>query len=157
MGRFFKAPDEANPQGYYEDYVSHGLVRSMVAGVLDPYTYIEIMSEVVKIGLPTLTPKWGAKDPWFLQVKPAWWKNLEPRLGIICARDVIAVTESWCRLQKLMGRKVEQSMWDGYYELTRTRYEACDALKLVWDNVLVLDFNEERTDEWVESAIKERL
>lgn len=171
MGRFFKPADEMNPEGYYEDYVSHGLVRSMVAGVLLPTDYLEIMSEVLEVERSswsteqgdrhprwhTMTVPWGAKDPWFLQLQPSWQKALEPELAIICRREPKLVVESWLRVAALAGRAPSREVIDRYKEITEMRYEACDAVKLIWPNYLELNFDEERTDEWVEEGIRERL
>ena len=44
-----------------------------------------------------------------------------------------------------------------FEEITKFRFEATDGMKLIWDNWLELDFNEPRTDEWVEEKIRERL
>lgn len=158
MGRFFKPADEMNPQGYYEDFVSHGLVRSMTAGVLTPIDYMDIMSDLLCAdGTDLAVGAWGAKDPWFLQVKPSWQKALTPRLAVMCKRDPDKVVDSWVRMSRLSGREPTAQMIEGYVRITVTRYEALEPLKHVWPDYVELDFDEERSDDWVEETLRDAL
>lgn len=155
MGHFLKSSDPMNPTGYYEDLVSHGLVRAMTDGSYSAEIYLTLMNHFHS-GCLT----WGAKDPWFLYCPLHTLKQLTPKLCIIATRDVESTVNSWVKVwkqSKPQGAEPTQEVIDHYTNLTVSREEQANALKQIWPNVLTIDFTERVEEEAIAKQIRNGL
>jgi len=159
MGRYLKPGDALNPEGYYEDLISHALIRGMVSGdnsIYNPRTYLEIMNDLNGY------VAWGVKDPWFLLLPPAWQKALTPDLCMIATRSLEKTVNSWLKVWRSSVNATSadnppKSVVDHYTRLTLDRNERANRLYDVWPNIVTIDFTERVSDEEIKTAIRAGL
>lgn len=153
MGHFLKSADYQSPKGYYEDLISHALVRAMAdaSSLYSGQLYITLMSQFHKDCLA-----WGAKDPWFVYLTDQRLKEVKPKLGIICTRKIEDTVKSWVRLWELKNptQKATQKVADDYAKFSIDRQQRALQLSEVWPNTIVLDFTERVEDREIISKIR---
>lgn len=154
MGKFLKPGDSANPGGYYEDIISHALIRTMVAGdnhLYNPKTYLQIMNSLNSGHL-----SWGVKDPWILYLNELFLKQLQPKLCVVAYRDLKSTVESWIKLWrgKYTEREPPKEVVDHYAQLTKSRQEKASKLQNIWPNIVTVDFSEKVEDAEIVSMIR---
>jgi hypothetical protein len=161
MGHELKPGDDLNPKGYYEDIISHGLVRQMTEGVVSIQKYLDIMGRQ-----HYSCPQWGAKDPWFLFIPDDWKFYLDPHLVIHAHRNPEKTVESWLKVFQKGGtgmvkgpqdREVTDEVKRGYWNLTVERQILCEKSKAIWTNHIVINFDTPQSEDSIVSRIKERL
>jgi hypothetical protein len=160
MGHELKGGDDLNPKGYYEDIISHGLVRQMTEFVVSINKYLEIMNKQ-----HASCPSWGAKDPWFLFLPDEWKKYLRPQLAIICHRNIDDTVKSWLKVYqkggtgeiKTPGGEANDEVVQGYVNLTKHRHDLCMKSKDVWRNNLVINFDTPQDEASITARIKAKL
>ena len=161
QGHALKPGDQLNPQGYYEDIVSHGIIRQAVEGIVTIQRYLEIMNDI-----HSKCPAWGVKDPWFLFLNPDWKRYLNPHLVIYAQRNVENTVQSWLKVFQAggtgmakgqTGREVTPEVVEGYRKLTMERQQLCEESKAIWTKHLVINFDTLQDEDSIVSRIKERI
>jgi hypothetical protein len=156
-GHFLKPGDDFNPKGYYEDLVSHAIIRVMVMGdnaAYSPKLYLELMNK-----FHSNCYNWCIKDPWFLYLPKDKLIELKPRLCIIAIRDFDGIMKSWIKLWRKNNKStsatpVPKQVIDHYSKLTQERQQRANILRDIWPNVVAIDFTEHVPDEEIKSAIR---
>jgi hypothetical protein len=161
MGHELKDGDSLNPKGYYEDIISHGLVRQMTEGVVSIEKYLDIMNKQ-----HASCPAWGVKDPWFLFIHDDWKRMLRPQLVIVCHRNIDDTVKSWLKVYQAggtgmvkgqTGRPINDNIIQGYVELTQHRHDLCTKAMDIWQNNLVLNFDTPQDEASITARIKAKL
>lgn len=154
MGHFLKGGDFMNPNGYYEDLVSHGLVRAMTDGSYSAEVYLSLMNQFHANCL-----SWGVKDPWFLYCPEETLRAMTPKLCIVTTRDIPSTVNSWLKLWKAQNpnQPVPQEAIDHYKQLSETRETLAKNISLVWPNVIELDFTERLEQDSIIKEIRKGL
>lgn len=159
MGRFLKPGDEFNPEGYYEDYVSHGLIRNMAAGVMSPEVYLQIWEDLYWDDYPE---PWGVKDPWLLYLPDDILSKLTPKLAIFCSRNTDDVTRSFMRIYDAQFPAADDARrgaaMSHHQKRAHTRSQRMSELLTanLWPS-LELDFNQPRSTAEILSLIRDAL
>lgn len=157
-GHFLKPPDKFNPKGYYEDLISHSLVRAMAAGdnkQYNPGLYLTLMNGFHKGCL-----NWSIKDPWFLYLPDEYLKQLQPKLCIVATRDLQGTLNSWLKIWRANKTSVAQppqKVIDHYTKLTVERQQRAEQLQKIWPNIIKIDFTTKVPDEEIKTAIRHGL
>lgn len=149
MGHFLKPGGPANPDGFYEDFLSHGLVRMLRTNDLAPETYLSVMNESHKD-----CRFWGAKDPWFLYTSKEVRRELKPALCIICERDFKQTMNSWAKLQG--GQFISQSNMKAMEKLTQERMVAMHGIGVDWP-IMRVDFSTHKDPDQLRENIRYML
>jgi len=155
MGIYLKHGDELNPDGYYEDLISHALVRAMVAGdnrTYCPEMYLQIMNALHKEDLA-----WGVKDPWFLYLSRDYLIRLKPKLCVIATRDLDSTVRSWLKVWRAENNMVTdppKNVVDYYKQLTLDREAKTYMLQQIWPNIVTIDFTKHVPDEEIMTAVR---
>lgn len=155
MGRFLKSGDDLNPEGYYEDLVSHALIRTMVAGdntTFSVQNYLYIMNTLNEGHL-----NWGFKDPWVLYLRKELLAELKPRLCVIATRDLNGTLNSWIKLWQRNNKTPMQppkEVIDHYTQLTLDRQNLASQLSDVWPNFVTIDFTKRVSEDEIKTAIR---
>ena len=152
FGHELKAADELNPKGYYEDIISHGLLRQMVEHIVNMDRYMQIMNN-----LHSKCTFWGVKDPWFLFVPKPWLVKLDPKLCIICDRSTSATVQSWLKVYEKSGKTPDEKVIAYYTKLTNDRHALCEQLKDIWLNHMTINFDTQQDEEVMIRRIKAKL
>ena len=162
MGHYLKDPDYMNPEGYYEDLISHALVRTMVDGSYTADRYLSLMNHFHKDCL-----LWGAKDPWFLFLPDQTLLQLKPKLCIVAHRDLESTVKSWTKLYlggtMPSGKKlhhdgvVPEQVRQHYTKLTIDRQNKVARLHQLWGNTIIIDFTERVEEEEIVTRIRSGL
>ena len=155
MGHFLKSPDFMNTKGYYEDLISHALVRTMGDGSYSAEVYLTLMNHFHNNCL-----SWGAKDPWFLYCPLVTLQKLTPKLCIVTTRELNATVDSWLKLWKAQNpdqTNPPQEVIDHYANLTKTREESATKIGNIWPNVVTIDFTKKVEKEDIITRIRNGL
>ncbi len=154
MGHYLKPGDYMNPSGYYEDYVSHGLVRAMADGSYSAGVYLEIMN-----GFHANCLSWGAKDPWFLYCPEKTIREITPKLCIVTTRDIESTVKSWLKkwYNKHPDKEPPQEIIDHYTNLSETRQNAALEIHKLWPNTITLDFTNRMEEDEIITKIRTGL
>lgn len=156
FGHFLKGADYQAPKGYYEDLISHALVRGMAdaSSIYSGHLYLTLMSHFHKDCLA-----WGAKDPWFLYLTDERLKEIKPKLGVVCVRKLEDTVKSWIKLWELKNptKAVTQEVVDGYAKFSQDRQQRALQLGDVWPNIIVLDFTQKIRDADIVSKVRNGL
>ena len=158
MGHSLKMGDKVNPEGYYEDLVSHAMVRAMAnhkdPGPYTPIVYLQVMNHQHRDCLA-----WGVKDPWFLYLPIQVLQRLTPKLCIVALRDVEATITSWYKMFKASypGAEITPQITAHYKQLTETRQEMCNEIIKIWPNTIYIDFTERIEEDELAKMIRNGL
>ena len=156
FGHFLKGQDYQAPKGYYEDLISHALVRAMAdaSSLYSGKLYVTLMSHFHENCLA-----WGAKDPWFVYLTDERLREVKPKLGIICTRKIEDTVKSWVKLWELKNptQRATQKVADEYAKFSIDRQQRALMLPEVWPNTIILDFTERMDDKEIISKIRNGL
>jgi hypothetical protein len=138
MGHTLKQGDTMNPEGYYEDWVSHSMIQMMVN---NRSFNIDVWFQAMNFQ-HQVCPAWGVKDPWILFLQE-FWGTMQPGLVIYCERNLEATVQSWLKVwanTENQGRpQAPQQVIDHYAKLTMDRQSLCNETKNIWQNTLTID------------------
>lgn len=155
MGHILKRGDSLNEKGYFEDWISHSMVQLATKGSFDIQVYLEAMNYQ-----HSKCASWGVKDPWILFFPEGWKLLMAPQLHIICERNTQATVTSWLKVWKLKyhnEKEPTQEVIDHYVKLTEDRHALCEQTKSIWENHLVLNFDEPQKEADILDRIEAKL
>lgn len=149
MGHFLREPSAGNPKGYYEDMLSHGMVRMMRDSHAGCPTerYLRLMNQA-----HANCRHWGAKDPWFLYLSGEQLKEINPKLCIICQRNLNDTVNSWCKINNNRA----QSTINHFSQLTRERALLCHEIKKLLPS-MIINFDTRRDEDDLRENIRYML
>jgi hypothetical protein len=90
MGHFLKERNEMNPQGFYEDWLTHSLIKMYLEKIIQIDELFRVISKS-HAGCSS----WGFKDPWWMFLRPDDMKLFNPRLIVMTQRNRAATIASW--------------------------------------------------------------
>lgn len=135
MGHFIKTPNAANPKGFHEDWLEHGLMQN----VLQDVTGIDEFMRHVG-GSHRSCERWGFKDPWFLYLPLNAMKAIDPKLVIRTWRPLEYTVKSWMRKELLFGRMMTDEDAEKFKKICIDRERLMDE-KLGMFDVLEIRFD----------------
>jgi len=141
MGHYLKPPDHANPLGFYEDFLVHGLLQQVVEGGMSPSIVLHNLN-LMHAGCEV----WGLKNNWILEGPLALLQTLAPELVIRTWRPLGKTVQSWVQKEVRRGRSVSQINEDSFVELCLRRESQMDS-KLKYFNVLTIRFDRQIPEE----------
>ena len=147
MGHLFPDPDENNPKGYYEDLEFRNVnLRFMNEGSPLP-AYLQWMRAYMERRSLAGT-EWGVKDDILAFAGPLWlaWRP-EGRV-IWCQRSIEQVAASMARIKPDLG-DMEKWLCEVQFRVGMMERWAGGL-----DNVLHIDFSEQRTDDDVAKQLE---
>jgi hypothetical protein len=139
-----------NPTGFYEDYLSHGMVRMLRTNDLNVGRYLEVMDGP---GSHCDCKLWGVKDPWFLYLKPDQLKAMKPALCIICERNFDQTMKSW---EKIAGGWANLGHMKSMEALTGERIQLCTEIGKYWP-IMKVNFSTKKDPEQLRENIRYML
>jgi hypothetical protein len=154
MGHVLKQGDALNPEGYYEDWISHSMIQMMVNnGSFHTDTWLEAMNFQHQV-----CPAWGVKDPWVLFLQPSWG-TLNPGLVIHCERNIDSTVTSWLKVwqQGNPKDKPNQQIINHYTKLTHDRQMLCQETKNIWQNHITINFDTPQEEYKILERIEAKL
>ena len=151
MGHYLRSPGPANPEGFYEDLLAHGIMQLILEDAISTDEFIRCVSQSHKD-----CKQWGFKDPWFFYLPMGAMKMIDPQLVIRTWRPLKATVSSWLRKEILVGRTVSEKDAEEFEKLCLEREQMMDE-KLGLFNVLTIRFDREVGDDEIEDAIRGHL
>ncbi len=98
-------------------------------------------------------PKWGFKDPWFLELPMRAMEMIDPGLIVRTWRPLEATVSSWLRKQILIGRPATETEAEQFAQTCLHREQLMDE-RLGLFNVLRIRFDRQVADDEIEAAIR---
>lgn len=148
MGHYLKSPGSANPEGYYEDYLEHGLMLMVAQDITGIDELMRCVSQSHKD-----CERWGFKDPWFIHLPQQAMKMINPRVVIRTWRPLEATVKSWMRKEITAGRMVDEDKADKFSKICLQREMMMDEKLDIFD-VLTIRFDKQIPDGEIEKAIR---
>jgi len=157
MGHVLKQGDPLNPNGYYEDWISHSMIQMMVN---NNYPFgIDVWLQAMNYQHQVCSA-WGVKDPWLLFLQ-AVWGNINPALVVHCTRNLDATVNSWLKVWQSNlgnhGMQAPQEVIDHYVKLTQDRQILCEQTKNVWTNHVSINFDTPQEEHKIVDLIDAKL
>lgn len=148
MGHFLKSPNAANPQGFYEDYLEHGLMLMVTQDIIGIDELMRCVSDSHND-----CKLWGFKDPWFIHLPQQAMKAINPRVVIRTWRPIEDTVKSWMRKEITIGRIADKDKADKFSKVCIQREKMMDEKFDIFD-VLTIRFNKQIPDDEIEKAIR---
>ena len=153
MGHYLKEGNSNNPEGFFEDLHSHGLLMLALNGTITPAVYWQnVCKSHVSCDL------WGLKDPKFLYLPINTIASIAPKLIIRTWRPLKATVDSFIKanvVTGLDGKALEEAK-SSYQKMILERETLMD-VKLRYFNTLTIRMDKKVEKSDLITAIKSTL
>lgn len=143
MGKYFAKPDEANPNGYYEDLAFKTFNGYFIENRVSEQSWITTVRKIIQKRKDRGEP-WGIKDPRMCYLLPQYFLLCPQAILLRCRRNLVDVAKSCERWYGWDSRIVEErsKLLDQYTKEKK---------------VIEIDMNEHKDDSWIISQLRGRL